>query len=442
MAKIAIVGTGISGMGAAYLLNPHHEITVYEKADRIGGHSRTVDIDYDGVPIPVDTGFIVFNKRNYPNLSGLFRHLDVPVHKSDMTFGATIGNGWLEWGARDLNAIFAQRRNLLRPNYYRLLHDVYRFNSRALETAIALPHISLGELIERLGMSDWFRRYYLLPMAGAIWSCPPSQMLDFPALSFVRFFENHGLLSVSGQPQWYTVTGGSKEYVKRLTRDFQSQIRLNCGAAEVTRFRDGVEIRDAKGGVERFDHAVFASHADETLASLKDADSAERTLLGSFRYQRNHAVLHKDVSVMPKRKACWASWVYHAGVETDEPGISVSYWMNNLQGIDRRYPLFVTLNSRRAFAREDVFDEHVFYHPVFDADAVLAQQRMSMLQGHRNIWYCGAYLRNGFHEDGISSAVDIARRFGAEIPWDAEPAPVPLRVNAQHDFAPARALAS
>jgi predicted NAD/FAD-binding protein len=429
-------------MGAAFLLNPRNQITVYEKADRIGGHTRTVDVDYHGVPIPVDTGFIVFNKRNYPNLTGLFRHLDVPVQKSDMTFGATIGDGWLEWGARDLNALFAQRRNLFRPSYYRLLHDVYRFNSRALETAIAMPHISLGDLIERLGMSDWFRRYYLLPMAGAIWSCPPAQMLDFPALSFVRFFENHGLLSVSGQPQWYTVTGGSKEYANRLTRSYEHRVRVGCGAAEVTRDDNGVQIRDLRGGSERYDHVVFASHADETLSLLKDAGTEERGLLSTFRYQRNHAVLHKDVSVMPKRKACWASWVYHAGIKTEEPGISVSYWMNNLQGIDKRYPLFVTLNSRRDFAPEDVFDEHIFYHPVFDAEAIQAQQRMTAIQGHKNTWYCGAYLRNGFHEDGLSSAVDVARRFGAEIPWDAEPQPVPLCVTHPSHHDPAQALAS
>jgi len=420
MARIAIVGTGISGLGAAYLLNPHHDITVYEKAARIGGHTRTVTVSYNGTKIPVDTGFIVFNRRNYPNLTGLFHYLDVPTHESDMTFAATIGEGWLEWGAKNVNAIFGQRRNLLRPGFFRLLRDVIRFNGHALNTVEKHPRISLGELIELLNLGDWFRRYYLLPMAGAIWSCPPQQMLDFPAMSFVRFFENHGLLSVSGQPQWYTVTGGSQEYVRRLTQSFTSRIRTGCGVAEVARNSDGIEIRDDQGGVERYDHAILGCHADESLSILKDARSEERALLGAFRYQPNRAILHKDPSVMPKRNACWASWVYKADVSTSELKISVSYWMNKLQGIDARFPLFVTLNPTQKIAPEHVFDEHIFYHPVFDAAAMAAQHGLSEIQGHQNTWYCGAYLRHGFHEDGLLSAVEIAKQFGIDAPWAAQ----------------------
>jgi predicted NAD/FAD-binding protein len=420
MARIAIVGTGISGLGAAYLLNPHHDITVYEKAARIGGHTRTVTVSYNGTKIPVDTGFIVFNRQNYPNLTGLFHYLDVPTHESDMTFAATIGEGWLEWGAKNVNAIFGQRRNLLRPGFFRLLRDVIRFNGHALNTVEKHPRISLGELIELLNLGDWFRRYYLLPMAGAIWSCPPQQMLDFPAMSFVRFFENHGLLSVSGQPQWYTVTGGSQEYVRRLTQSFTSRIRTGCGVAEVARNSDGIEIRDDQGGVERYDHAILGCHADESLSILKDARSEERALLGAFRYQPNRAILHKDPSVMPKRNACWASWVYKADVSTSELKISVSYWMNKLQGIDARFPLFVTLNPTQKIAPEHVFDEHIFYHPVFDAAAMAAQHGLSEIQGHQNTWYCGAYLRHGFHEDGLLSAVEIAKQFGIDAPWAAQ----------------------
>jgi predicted NAD/FAD-binding protein len=420
MARIAIVGTGISGLGAAYLLNPHHDITVYEKAARIGGHTRTVTVSYNGTKIPVDTGFIVFNRQNYPNLTGLFHYLDVPTHESDMTFAATIGEGWLEWGAKNVNAIFGQRRNLLRPGFFRLLRDVIRFNGHALNTVEKHPRISLGELIELLNLGDWFRRYYLLPMAGAIWSCPPQQMLDFPAMSFVRFFENHGLLSVSGQPQWYTVTGGSQEYVRRLTQSFTSRIRTGCGVAEVARNSDGIEIRDDQGGVERYDHAILGCHADESLSILKDARSEERALLGAFRYQPNRAILHKDSSVMPKRNACWASWVYKADVSTSELKISVSYWMNKLQGIDARFPLFVTLNPTQKIAPEHVFDEHIFYHPVFDAAAMAAQHGLSEIQGHQNTWYCGAYLRHGFHEDGLLSAVEIAKQFGIDAPWAAQ----------------------
>jgi predicted NAD/FAD-binding protein len=420
MARIAIVGTGISGLGAAYLLNPHHDITVYEKAARIGGHTRTVTISYDGVKIPVDTGFIVFNRRNYPNLTGLFHCLDVPTHESDMTFAATIGEGWLEWGAKNVNSIFGQRRNLLRPGFFGLLRDVMHFNGHALNTVEKHPRISLGELIALLGLGDWFRRYYLLPMAGAIWSCPPQQMLDFPAMSFVRFFENHGLLSVSGQPQWYTVTGGSQEYVRRLTPSFASRIRTGCGVAEVTRNANIIEIRDDQGGVERYDHVILGCHADESFNILKDARSEERALLGAFRYQPNRAILHKDPSVMPMRKTCWASWVYKADVSTSELKISVSYWMNKLQGIDARFPLFVTLNPTQKIAPEHVFDEHIFYHPVFDAAAMAAQHGLSEIQGHQNTWYCGAYLRHGFHEDALFSAVEIAKQFGIDAPWAAQ----------------------
>jgi predicted NAD/FAD-binding protein len=336
------------------------------------------------------------------------------------TFAATIGEGWLEWGAKNVNAIFGQRRNLLRPGFFRLLRDVIRFNGHALNTVEKHPRISLGELIELLNLGDWFRRYYLLPMAGAIWSCPPQQMLDFPAMSFVRFFENHGLLSVSGQPQWYTVTGGSQEYVRRLTQSFTSRIRTGCGVAEVARNSDGIEIRDDQGGVERYDHAILGCHADESLSILKDARSEERALLGAFRYQPNRAILHKDPSVMPKRNACWASWVYKADVSTSELKISVSYWMNKLQGIDARFPLFVTLNPTQKIAPEHVFDEHIFYHPVFDAAAMAAQHGLSEIQGHQNTWYCGAYLRHGFHEDGLLSAVEIAKQFGIDAPWAAQ----------------------
>jgi len=418
MAKIAVIGSGISGMAAAYFLHPHHHITLYEKAPRIGGHSRTVNIVYDGVTIPVDTGFIVFNERNYPYLTRLFRHLGIPVHKSDMTYSATIRDGWLEWGAKNLDAVFAQRRNLIRPHYYLMLRDIARFNARAVEVAESRPDLSLGGLLDHLRLGGWFRNYYLLPMSGAIWSCPPRQMLEFPALAFTRFFHNHGLLAFNGQPQWYTVTGGSQEYVRRLTKGFSSHIRVGCGAAEVQRTAKGVMVHDTRGGTESFDHVVMAGHANDTLSLLKDADETEQDTLGAFRYQENRAVLHRDTSVMPRRLKCWASWVYHAEGSMEEARISVSYWMNHLQGIDGRFPLFVTLNPNRSFAPGEVFDEHVFHHPVFDATALRAQPRLMRLQGHRNVFYCGAHMRNGFHEDGLWSAVQVARSLGVPLPWE------------------------
>ncbi len=418
MARIGIIGTGISGLGAAFLLQRRHDITLYEKAPRIGGHTRTLTVDYDGVPIPVDTGFIVFNERNYPNLTGLFRHLDVPVHKSDMTFAATIADGWLEWGAKDLNSVFGQRRNMLRPGFYKMARDAMRFNALAEETVDGFPGITLGEFLDVLKLGDWFRRFYLLPMAGAIWSCPPQDMLDFPARSFVRFFANHGLLSTSGQPQWYTVTGGAQEYVKRLTHSFSHRLSPQSGAKSVTRTADGVRVTDTNGRTEIYDHLVMACHADEAFSLLTDPSADEATILPAFRYQQNRAVLHRDTSVMPKRKRCWASWVYHAGYDTSEPKIAVSYWMNRLQGIDDKYPLFVTLNPMREIDPEKVFDEHVFEHPMFDTRAVAAQARLPAIQGVRNTWFCGAHWRNGFHEDGLASAVAVAKGFGIAPPWD------------------------
>jgi uncharacterized protein len=445
MARIAIIGTGISGLGAAFLLHPRHDITVYEKAPRIGGHSRTVTVDYDGRAIPVDTGFIVFNRPNYPNLTGLFRHLGVAVHESDMTFSATIRRGWLEWGAKDLGAIYGQRRNLLRPRFALLVRDVLKFNAEAEAAVERHPHFTLDQLISHLGLGDWFRRFYLLPMAGAIWSCPLSEMLRFPAWSLVRFFANHNLLSSRGQPQWYTVTGGAQEYVSRLTAPFAHRIRTHCGAVAVTRVDGKAQVRDTRGETQVFDQVVLACHGNEALTLLADAGVAERTALASFRYQRNLAVLHRDQSVMPRRRRCWASWVYSSDGEADHPKITVRYWMNRLQGIDERYPLFVSLNPKAPIDEKLVFDTAAFDHPVFDADTIAAQSRVQALQGIRNVWYCGAHLRHGFHEDGLASAVHVARLMGSAIPWEsAETRPEGLPPLARPllpmpDFAPVAA---
>jgi predicted NAD/FAD-binding protein len=420
MARIAIIGAGISGMGAAYLLGREHEITLYEKEARAGGHSRTVTVDYDGRSIPVDTGFIVFNHLNYPHLSGLFAHLDVPVHKSDMSFAATIRGGWLEWGARDINAIFGQRRNLLRVRFAQLVRDVLRFNSLAEKAVAENPEITLGALIAHMGLGEWFRRYYLLPMAGAIWSCPTGQMMDFPARTLVRFFANHHLMSISGQPQWYTVTGGSQEYVRRLTASFADRVRTGCAAVSVRREHGAAVVRDSGGHAQAYDHVVLACHGDQALALLGDADDRERAVLSAFRYQKNIAVLHRDARVMPRRRRCWASWVYSSDGAPEHPEITVHYWMNQLQGIDPACPLFVSLNPAVDIPDALVFDRCSFDHPVFDTAAIAAQPQVRAMQGLRNIWYCGAHLGHGFHEDGLASAVDVARRLGCTTPWPVQ----------------------
>lgn len=408
MAKVAIVGTGIAGLSSAYHLHRSHDITVYEKEPCAGGHSRTLDIEHSGRPLRVDTGFIVFNRRNYPNLTALFRRLAVPVEKSDMSFAVTVRQGWLEWGAASANAVFGQRRNILRPEFHRLMSDVMRFNANAEAVVDAEPELALGALIERMNLGDWFRWYYLLPMAGAIWSCPPRQMLTFPASSFIRFFANHGLLSVRGQPQWYTVSGGARTYVERLCAPFRDNIRPRCAVVSVRRKNRSVEVCDARGHSETFDHVVFACHADAALSMLADATPTERAALSSFAYQKNRVVLHKSPQFMPRRRRCWASWVYNSDGRQDEAAISVTYWMNRLQSIDARYPLFVTLNPAQTIPDELIFDEHEFSHPVFEHQTLAGQAMLRALQGRNRTWFCGAHLGHGFHEDGLVSGLDVA----------------------------------
>ena len=422
MGNIAIIGTGISGMAAAYLLHRGgHSVTVYEKSSRIGGHTRTLNVNYDGQPMAVDTGFIVFNYANYPHLAGLFQHLDVSVQKSDMTLAITVDQGRFEWGARNLNAVFGQRRNLVNPKFYRMIRDVLRFNKEALASVERFPSMTLGELMQLLGLSTDFMRYYLLPMGGAIWSCPPSAMTAFPARQFVQFFKNHGLLSLTGQHQWYTVSGGSQTYLEKLIAPFCERIRVGCGVTRVERAENSVTITDSQGGVHSYERVVFACHANETLAMLADADEHERALLGAFKYQKNMAYLHKDISFMPRRKRCWSSWVYHADTRSAQHGeetqIGVTYWMNKLQSLDNNRPIFVTLNPPRDIAPQYVFDKHVFEHPIFDQAAIAAQETLPSIQGRRGAWFCGAYTRYGFHEDGLLSAVHAAQAMGAAIPW-------------------------
>jgi predicted NAD/FAD-binding protein len=416
--RIVIVGSGIAGMGAAYLLNPHHDITLYEKNDYVGGHARTRRIRYGDKSIAVDTGFIVFNRKNYSNLTALFKCLGVPVQKSVMSFGVTSKNNELEWGAENLNALFGQRRNLLRPAFYKFLFDIVRFNNRAKRWLQIYPNTTLGELIEKMKLGEWFKCYYIVPMGGAIWSCPLSAILSFPAKFFITFFDAHGLLTVTQQPQWYTVTGGSAVYIDKLVSSFKDKIKISSGVTGVTRQNGRVQITDTHGNQTEYDQIVFASHADETLAMLDDATPGERSTLGAFRYQENMAVLHKHSHIMPRRHACWSSWIYHADTSPQERPLSVTYWMNHLQKIDKKYPLFVTLNPNQPIPDEDVFERHIFRHPVYDPLAVEAQSALQALQGQNNTWFCGAYQRNGFHEDGLASAVNVAAQMGVAPPWE------------------------
>lgn len=416
--KIAIIGSGISGLGAAYLLHPHHEITLYEKNDVLGGHSRTVEVRTSERVIPIDTGFIVFNDRNYPLLSGLFEHLNVPVAKSHMSFGVSINSGWLEYGTQSLTNMVAQTRNLIRPDFWRMIADILRFNKSAKHYLDKPSSMTLGQCLDELGMGQWFREYYLLAMGGAIWSTPLVQMLDFPAHTFIRFFDNHGLLTINDQPQWYTVVGGSQEYIKRLIQSFDSRIILGCGVRSVTRHENHVEVHDTEGNSDTYDQVVFACHSDQALTMLDKPTNEEQSILGSIRYQPNEMVLHSDVSFMPTRLKSWSSWVYLSEQLQDKSAsVSLSYWMNNLQPIHTDIPMIVTLNPGRDPDPALVYDRYRFEHPVFDRPAIEAQAKIPSLQGKNNTWYCGAWQRYGFHEDGLLSAVNVAEKMGISVPW-------------------------
>jgi predicted NAD/FAD-binding protein len=413
--RIAVIGTGISGMSAAWLLSQRHDVTVYERAGRVGGHSNTVVVGEGAGAVPIDTGFIVYNERTYPNLTALLDHLDVPTAESCMSFSVSLDDGGFEYaGGRGLAGLFAQRRNLARPRYWAMLRDLARFYRTA---AADLPGLeasgaSLRAYLDAGGYGRGFRDDHLLPMAGAIWSAPTEAILDFPAAAFVRFFHNHGLLDFRDRPRWRTVVGGSRSYVECLTARYADRIRLGAGVTAVSREPGRVRVRDGNGGTEVYDHVVVATHADEALRLLVDPGAEERRLLGAFRYSRNVAVLHADPALMPRRRAAWASW-NHLGRGA---AASVTYWMNRLQPLPTERPLFVTLNP--AVAPRAVLRSETYEHPVFDAAAGAAQRALWSLQGRRNTWFCGAHFGAGFHEDGLQAGLAVAEALGGvRRPW-------------------------
>lgn len=416
--KIAIVGTGISGLAAASLLHPHHDITVFEQNDYIGGHSRTVTVNTKDGVIPVDTGFIVFNKRNYPLLTRLFAHLGVPVAKSSMSFGVSVNKGWLEYSTQNPSTLFAQKRNLFRPSFWRMITDILTFNRTAQHYLSKDPSYTMADCLRDTKLGSWFRDYFLLAMGGAIWSTPVSEMLNFPARSFIRFFDNHGLLSVNDHPQWYTVIGGSREYVKRLIHPFESRIHCQRGVTGIHREGGQVWVEDVHGKTEAFDEVVLACHADQALTLLKDTNMKEGEILSGFQYQPNRAVLHSDTSFMPRVRKTWASWIYLSEERKDNsPAVSLTYWMNNLQPLQTDQPLLVTLNPGHEPDPKLVYNDYWFDHPVFDTQAIINQDRIKEIQGQNGLWFCGAYQRYGFHEDGLDSAVAMAELMGISPVW-------------------------
>lgn len=415
--KIAIVGSGISGLGTAYLLSPHHDVTVFESDHRLGGHSHTVDIHVDGQQFGVDTGFLVFNERTYPLLCRLFGHLKVPVAKSDMSFSVQIAAPELEWAGTNLDTVFAQRRNLLRPKFWGMLRDILRFNkqsTRDLDNP-ALADMSLGAYLDQNGYGDSFRNDYLLPMAAAIWSCPAEQMLAYPFQTFARFCHNHGLLQIINRPTWMTVAGGSRIYVSMLAnaiRNHGGDIRLECSIKAIQRRPDGVSIQSSSG-IERFDQIVLACHSDQTLQLLSnDATAQEKALLGAIRYQPNRAVLHTDQALLPSNRKAWSAWNYASpgtlGIDMGRSPVSVSYLLNKLQPLPTDTPVVVTLNPWREPDAALTHRQIHYAHPVFDGPAVVAQTALKALSGQNRTLYAGAWLGYGFHEDGFASAVRAA----------------------------------
>lgn len=414
--RIAIIGSGISGLGAAWSLAPMHDVTVFEKDARLGGHANTVDVDYEGKHIAVDTGFIVYNELNYPNLTALFAQLGVATEASNMGFAISLDRGRLEWSGESLKTLFAQRRNLLNPFFHAMWIDILRFNKFARQDLASgtTSGKSLGQWLDHRRLGKAFRENYLLPMGAAIWSTPANMMLEFPAESFLSFFANHKLIDFD-RPQWRTVSGGSREYVQKLAAATKATFRVATPVQGVVREGDAVRVTH-DGGSEIFDHVIFACHSDQALGLLGDADAPERALLGAINYAPNTAWLHRDERLMPRRKKVWAAWNYLRRTDSDQGApVAVSYWMNCLQNLDPARPLFVTLNPVEPPAPHLTFARFAYDHPQFDQRALEAQQRIANIQGQRNTWFCGAWCGHGFHEDGLTAGLEIARALGGRV---------------------------
>ena len=419
--KIAVVGSGISGMSAAWLLSKKHNVTVYETEERLGGHSNTVEIIDKQKAHWVDTGFIVYNEVNYPNLTRLLDHLNVATQKSDMSFGVSINGGDLEYGSRNLNAVLGQRSNLISGRFWRMLKDIQIFCNHSenfLANGSVENQTTLGGFLSQGSYGAECINQFILPMGAAIWSTKSDEMLEQPAVTFLRFFASHGLMRFRNRIPWRTVVGGSRNYVQKITASYADKVRLGLGVRKVLRHPGGVKIIDVFGGTEKFDAVVIATHADQALSMLADPDTLERSLLGAFRYTENHVVLHSDRSLMPKRQQVWSSWNF---MGNSDRGVGVTYWMNSLQKIPPSFPLFVSVNPKTTPDHSRVHKTFDYQHPMFDLNAWGAQKCLWQLQNHRNTWYCGSYFGYGFHEDALQSGLAVAEDLGGvRRPWTLE----------------------
>ena len=416
--KIAIVGSGISGLTAGFLLHKLHDITLFEAAPTLGGHTATVDVELGGRSHAIDTGFIVFNDRTYPHFLKLLERIGVGRQPAEMSFSVRSSEG-LEYNGHNLDTLFAQRSNLLSPRFYRFVAEILCFNREARAWLAqhrqqeAEPGLTLGAFLQAGGFSDYFARHYILPMGAAIWSSTLADMRAFPLGFFLRFFQNHGLLDVANRPQWYVIPGGSREYLGPLTAGWQQQIRLACPVQGIRRLADGVVIQSPEGE-ETFDEVILACHSDQALRLLQDASAREQAILGAMPYQANEVWLHTDVNCLPARRKAWASWNYQ--LDTDEQARPlVSYNMNILQGLESPSPFCVSLNPAGKVDESKVLRRFVYDHPVFNLASIQAQQARADICGQGHTHFCGAYWYNGFHEDGVRSALDVATRFGASL---------------------------
>lgn len=411
--KIAVIGTGISGLVVARGLADRHDLHVFEADKRIGGHTNTIPVQTPTGPLPVDTGFIVYNRRTYPEFCRLVAELDVPSRETDMSFSLSCRRTGLEWSGDNLDTLFAQRRNLLRPSFLAMVRDIVRFNLHARRFLEGGPDLTLGEYLASSGYSRAFVDQFLLPLGAAIWSAPARAMADFPARTFIRFFDNHGFLNLWGRPKWRTILGGSDQYVRPLVRPFEDRIRLGCPVSRVVRSSNAVQLEFEEHAPETFDEVVFATHSDQALRLLGDPSVAENDVLGALPYQRNLAVLHTDSGALPRNRRVWASWNYRVPPEPDRP-VSVTYWMNRLQGLEAGDDYCVTLNPTFEIRPERVLKEIEYHHPLFTQAAVDAQTRRLEISGVNRTHYCGAYWRYGFHEDGVWSGLNVLEELARE----------------------------